>query len=170
MPTHLQGDRLPEWIAAASATAELPSLRHFAQHLLRDLDAATAGLTLPWNSGVMEGHVSRIKRCSSARCSAAQVSISYANGFYWRDRASPDHKKWTRAASHPHHHGPEPKSPARPADVCGYELDGPPPGGRRAVPGGAEVGIRSVFAIRTVASLSPFGLGIERDAGMYLLP
>lgn len=32
----------------------------------------------------------------------------------------------------------------------------------------AEVGIRSVFAIRTVASLPPFGLGIERDAGGYL--
>ncbi|MFJ1560333.1 ISL3 family transposase [Streptomyces mirabilis] len=59
--THLQGDRLPEWIEAASATAELPSLRHFAQHLLRDLDAVTVGLTLPWNSGVVEGHVNRIK-------------------------------------------------------------------------------------------------------------
>ncbi|WP_157855813.1 hypothetical protein [Streptomyces aureocirculatus] len=31
MLTHLQGDRLPEWIEAASATTELPSLRHFAQ-------------------------------------------------------------------------------------------------------------------------------------------
>ncbi|MFF2507690.1 transposase [Streptomyces sp. NPDC058067] len=61
MLTHLQGVRLPEWIEAASATAELPSLRHFAQHLLRDLNAVTAGLTLPWNSGVVEGHVNRIK-------------------------------------------------------------------------------------------------------------
>ncbi|MFJ6564394.1 hypothetical protein ACIQMV_31940 [Streptomyces sp. NPDC091412] len=32
-----------------------------AQHLERDLDAVTAGLTLPWNSGVVEGHVNRIK-------------------------------------------------------------------------------------------------------------
>jgi len=40
---------------------ELPSLRHFAQRLLRDHDAVTAGLTLPWNSGVVEGHVNRIK-------------------------------------------------------------------------------------------------------------
>lgn len=59
MLTHLQGDRLPEWIAAASATAEWPSLRHFAQHLLRDLDAVTADLTLLWNSGVVEGHANR---------------------------------------------------------------------------------------------------------------
>ncbi|WP_393071641.1 ISL3 family transposase [Streptomyces sp. LN704] len=61
MLTHLQGDQLPEWIEAASTSAELPSLRHFAQHLLRDLDPVTAGLTLPWNSGVVEGHVNRIK-------------------------------------------------------------------------------------------------------------
>nr|WP_158558568.1 transposase [Streptomyces sp. AC1-42T] len=59
--THLDGDQLPEWIEAASATTELPSLRNFAQHLLRDLEAVPAGLTLPWNSGVVEGHVNRIK-------------------------------------------------------------------------------------------------------------
>ncbi|MFG2133067.1 transposase [Streptomyces sp. NPDC048751] len=61
MLTHLHGDLLPDWIEAASATTELPSLRHFAQQLLRDLDAVTAGLTLPWNSGVVEGHVNKIK-------------------------------------------------------------------------------------------------------------
>ncbi|GHE56153.1 hypothetical protein GCM10018785_26790 [Streptomyces longispororuber] len=33
----------------------------FASHLGRDLDAAMAGLTLPWDSGVGEGHVNRIK-------------------------------------------------------------------------------------------------------------
>ncbi|MEW2391050.1 ISL3 family transposase [Streptomyces venezuelae] len=61
MITHLEGDQLPAWIESASATTELPSLRHFAQHLLRDLDAVIAGLSLPWNSGVVEGHVNRIK-------------------------------------------------------------------------------------------------------------
>lgn len=44
-----------------SSTTELPSLRSFAQHLERHLDAVTAGLTLPWNSGVVEGHANRIK-------------------------------------------------------------------------------------------------------------
>ncbi|WP_405685187.1 hypothetical protein [Streptomyces sp. NBC_00057] len=47
MLTHLQGDQLPTWIEAATATTELPSLRRFAQHLERDLDAVTAGLTQP---------------------------------------------------------------------------------------------------------------------------
>ncbi|MGW9176276.1 ISL3 family transposase [Streptomyces decoyicus] len=60
MVAHLQGDQLPTWIEAATSTTD-PSLRHFAQHLERDLDAVIAGLMLPWNSGVVEGHVNRIK-------------------------------------------------------------------------------------------------------------
>ena len=58
--TQLEGDQLPQWIDAASST-DLPNLQRFARGLLRDLDAAIAGLTLPWNSGVVEGHVNRIK-------------------------------------------------------------------------------------------------------------
>ncbi|MCZ4509891.1 ISL3 family transposase [Streptomyces sp. ActVer] len=61
MVTDLQGERLPEWIESAQAAADLPSLSRFAQHLERDLDAVIAGLTLPWSSGVVEGHVNRIK-------------------------------------------------------------------------------------------------------------
>ncbi|MER7185471.1 transposase [Streptomyces hyaluromycini] len=61
MLTQLQGGQLPEWIEAATATAELPSLRRFAQHLERDLDAAIAGLSHPRNPGAVEGHVNRIE-------------------------------------------------------------------------------------------------------------
>ncbi|MFI0976430.1 ISL3 family transposase [Streptomyces sp. NPDC021093] len=61
MLANLQGDHLPAWIEAATATTDLPSLHRFAQHLERDLDAVIAGLSLPWNSGVVEGHVNRIK-------------------------------------------------------------------------------------------------------------
>nr|WP_249938456.1 hypothetical protein [Streptomyces mirabilis] len=39
----------------------LPSLHPFASHLERDLDAVVAGLTLPWDSGVVERHVNWIK-------------------------------------------------------------------------------------------------------------
>jgi transposase len=60
MLTQLQGHRLPARIEAAT-TADLPSLQRFARHLERDLDAVIAGLTQPWNSGVVEGHVNRIK-------------------------------------------------------------------------------------------------------------
>ncbi|MFI8266584.1 hypothetical protein [Streptomyces sp. NPDC085665] len=46
---------------AGRTAAGLPSLQRFARHLQRDLDAVTAGLSQPWNSGVVEGHVNRIK-------------------------------------------------------------------------------------------------------------
>ncbi|MFF0044608.1 hypothetical protein ACFYRG_52465 [Streptomyces mirabilis] len=40
---------------------DLPSLHRFASHLERDLDAVVAGLTLPWDPGVVERHVGQIK-------------------------------------------------------------------------------------------------------------
>lgn len=40
---------------------DLPSLRTLAAGLERDREAVIAGLTLPWSSGVVEGHGNRIK-------------------------------------------------------------------------------------------------------------
>ncbi|WP_455770220.1 transposase [Streptomyces erythrochromogenes] len=60
MLTRLQGDHLPLWIKAVCAD-DLPSLRTFVNGLERELAAVTAGLTLTWSSGVVEGHVNRIK-------------------------------------------------------------------------------------------------------------
>jgi transposase len=51
---------LPTWICAVRAD-DLPQLHAFADGLERDWDAVLAGLTLPWNSGPVEGHVNRIK-------------------------------------------------------------------------------------------------------------
>ncbi|MFD0622813.1 ISL3 family transposase [Streptomyces sanglieri] len=45
-----------------SRASRLPGLTGFAVHLRRDLDAVTAGLTLDWSSGSIEGAVNRIKR------------------------------------------------------------------------------------------------------------
>ncbi|MEV6162328.1 hypothetical protein AB0L71_10450 [Streptomyces sp. NPDC052052] len=55
------GITLPVWISTVEAS-QLPGLAGFARHLLRDLDAVTAGLTLDWNSGSIEGAVNRIKK------------------------------------------------------------------------------------------------------------
>ncbi|MCO1579896.1 ISL3 family transposase [Crossiella sp. SN42] len=57
---YLQGELLPEWIAAVRAD-DLPGLTSFANGLQSDLDAVTAGLTTPWNSGPVEGRVNHIK-------------------------------------------------------------------------------------------------------------
>ncbi|MFE3067195.1 transposase [Streptomyces roseus] len=55
------GAMLPAWIDAVDAS-QLPGLTGFALHLLRGFDAVTAGLTLDWSSGSIEGAVSRIKK------------------------------------------------------------------------------------------------------------
>ncbi|MET9520589.1 transposase [Streptomyces sp. NPDC002994] len=59
--TNRLGTTLPEWIDAVD-TSQLPDLTGFALHLLRDLDAVIAGLTLHWSSGGTEGAVNRIKK------------------------------------------------------------------------------------------------------------
>ncbi|WSD66326.1 transposase [Streptomyces sp. NBC_01591] len=60
MPTERQGERLPQWLHAVRQD-DLPSLHTLAVGIDRDRDAVIAGLTLPWNSGVVEGQVNRIK-------------------------------------------------------------------------------------------------------------
>jgi transposase len=58
--TERRGQELERWMAAAEATGE-PALKSFVTGLRADQDAATAGLTLPWSSGSVEGNVNRIK-------------------------------------------------------------------------------------------------------------
>ena len=58
--TGLHGDRLDEWITAVEADDQ-PDLHSFANGIKRDYDAVKNGLTLPWNSGVVEGNVNRLK-------------------------------------------------------------------------------------------------------------
>ncbi|MCT2546792.1 transposase [Streptomyces atratus] len=60
MLTERQGQRLLEWLDAVRKD-DLPSPHTLAAGIDRDRDAVIAGLTLPWNSGVVEGHINRIK-------------------------------------------------------------------------------------------------------------
>ncbi|MGW7452998.1 transposase [Streptomyces sp. NPDC054787] len=60
MLTERRGERLPDWLDAVRQD-NLPSLHTLAAGIDRDRDAVIAGLTLPWSSGVVEGHVNRIK-------------------------------------------------------------------------------------------------------------
>ncbi|WP_203237075.1 ISL3 family transposase [Streptomyces gilvosporeus] len=60
MLTGRHGEGLPDWLDAVRQD-DLPSLHSLAAGIDRDCDAVIAGLTLPWNSGVVEGHVNRIK-------------------------------------------------------------------------------------------------------------
>jgi transposase len=50
----------PQWIARAGSSG-LDGLRSLATNIQRDLSAVTNGLSLPYSSGPVEGHVNRIK-------------------------------------------------------------------------------------------------------------
>jgi Transposase len=54
------GRKLPGWADQAEASS-IRELRTFAAGLRKDWAAVTAGLTLPYSSGAVEGHVNRIK-------------------------------------------------------------------------------------------------------------
>ena len=60
MLTQREGERLSQWLEEVRRD-DLPGLHTLAAGLERDLDAVIAGLTLPWSSGAVEGHVNRIK-------------------------------------------------------------------------------------------------------------
>ncbi|GGO26837.1 hypothetical protein GCM10011574_59710 [Microbispora bryophytorum] len=55
-----RGRDLEAWINAVLRN-DLPDLHSFVTGLRRDQDAVTAGLTLPYSSGPVEGHVNRTK-------------------------------------------------------------------------------------------------------------
>jgi hypothetical protein len=60
MMCSLHGEDLEAWMTPVDAD-DLSALRSFVLGLRRDQDAVTAGLSLPWNSGIVEGNVNRLK-------------------------------------------------------------------------------------------------------------
>ncbi|WP_328834710.1 transposase [Streptomyces europaeiscabiei] len=61
MMTARRGGDLESWLSRAEDTGMKP-LQSLARGLRQDFDAVTAGLTLEWNSGKVEGNVNRAKR------------------------------------------------------------------------------------------------------------
>jgi transposase len=60
MITGLHGEQLPDWIEAVERDS-FAALASFARNLRRDYQAVHNGLTLPHNSGPVEGNINRIK-------------------------------------------------------------------------------------------------------------
>lgn len=62
--THLlrtrTGERLDEWLRRVKAS-QIRELQSFLTGVKQDKAAVVAGLTLPQNSGVVEGHVNKLK-------------------------------------------------------------------------------------------------------------
>ncbi|MER7794720.1 hypothetical protein [Streptomyces sp. NPDC097640] len=68
-----RGHLLGEWIRQAEQCDQAP-IRSFASFLRQDFDAITVGLTLAYSSGVVAGHVCRVKLLKA--CTAVRPSSS----------------------------------------------------------------------------------------------
>jgi transposase len=72
----LQGSDLEHWLERVKTT-EVKELRQFAHGLERDKAAVVAGLTLPYSTGPVEGHINRLKllkRQSYGRAGVAHLT------------------------------------------------------------------------------------------------
>ena len=66
---HLEG-----WLQEARQTA-LPELQHFAAGIQRDKAAVQAGLSLPYSTGPVEGHINRLKLIKRSMYGRAQFDL-----------------------------------------------------------------------------------------------
>jgi transposase len=74
MMTQLEGHRLDDWITRVEKDS-LTALASFARNLRRDLQAVRNGLTLPYSSGPVEGHVNRIKMLKRQMFGRAKLDL-----------------------------------------------------------------------------------------------
>lgn len=74
MMTERRGSELESWLTRAENTGLKP-LQSLARGLRQDFDAVTAGLTLEWNSGKVEGNINRVKRIKRDGCGRAGFDL-----------------------------------------------------------------------------------------------
>jgi transposase len=92
MLCHRHGEHLETWASQAEASP-VSELRGFAKGLRKDWAAVTAGLTLPYSSGAVEGHVNRIKMIKRQMCGRAKPDLLRKRVLL----AGTRHHNWARA-------------------------------------------------------------------------
>jgi transposase len=69
-----QPSQLDPWLKRAT-TSTLEALRRFAKGLYEDYDAVKAGVTLPWSTGPVEGHINRLKMLKRQMFGRARLDL-----------------------------------------------------------------------------------------------
>ena len=65
---------LDPWLQRATASA-LEAVQRFAKGLSEDYEAVKAGVTLPWSTGPVEGHINRLKMLKRQLCGRARLDL-----------------------------------------------------------------------------------------------
>ena len=69
-----QPTQLDSWLQRATTSA-LQAMRRFAKGLCEDYDAVKAGVTLPWSTGPVEGHINRLKMLKRQMFGRARLDL-----------------------------------------------------------------------------------------------
>ncbi len=69
-----QSEALQNWLAEAKASG-LPEINRFCDGLLRDAEAVTAAVVLPWSNGQVEGQIHRLKLVKRQMYGRAQFEL-----------------------------------------------------------------------------------------------
>lgn len=68
------GEQLESWLNKVE-TSQLPAFRTFVTGVQKDKEAVLAGLTLPWSTGPVEGHVNRLKLVKRSMYGRAEFDL-----------------------------------------------------------------------------------------------
>jgi transposase len=69
-----QPDQLDSWLARAAESPLVP-LQRFAKGLRDDYEAVRAGISLPWSTGPVEGHINRLKMLKRQMFGRAKLDL-----------------------------------------------------------------------------------------------
>ena len=69
-----QPERLEPWLKRAT-TSTLEALQRFATGLRDDYEAVKAGVTLPWSTSPVEGHINRLKMVKRQMFGRARLDL-----------------------------------------------------------------------------------------------
>jgi transposase len=84
------GHHLDAWLDEAEAS-HLPEFQSEASGIHHDKAAVLAGLTLPWSTGLLEGHVNRLKLLKRSMYGRAKLPLLRARVLHVKGAASPAH-------------------------------------------------------------------------------
>jgi transposase len=82
------GEKLDTWLREAEAS-HLPELESFARGIHHDKAAVQAGLTLPWSTGPVEGHVNRLKLIKRSMYGRAKLPLLRARVLHVVEKKKP---------------------------------------------------------------------------------
>src|SRR6266536_2956584 len=80
------GEQLDSWLNKVE-TSQLPAFHTFVAGVRQDKDAVLAGLTLPWSTGPVEGHVNRLKLIKRSMYGRAEFDLLKLRVLYQSNKS-----------------------------------------------------------------------------------